>query len=97
MKQEFPNARAFNDRQSWDFPVEEMGAEGTWAITVAVNSKGRETPFRALYNNPQVSVRVMHVSGPPRAFLVGWDEVARMARCVSMPIFRDEVIDVEGV
>ena len=92
MKSTYPNARAFNDRQSWDFPLEKMGAEGTWEIIVAADTEWHETPFRALPRNPSVSVRVISFSGPARAFLVGWDEGAMEAWGVSMPLFRDSII-----
>lgn len=86
MKIRFPKATPFQDGQEWSFPLDRVTEPGTWAVTVAARVGGKETQFKTIPSIPIVAAKIIHFNGPPRVFLVGWDQEAGKARCVSAPL-----------
>lgn len=82
LKADFPHVRPFEDWQDWEIPVSEAPLPGSFGVVLAVPEQ-EHFPYTYLPAIPNVSVRVLTVTGPARLFVVGWDEEAGLARGIS--------------
>lgn len=90
MKKEQPDALPFDDNQDWKLPVSDVPSPGTWGLVVGADTQNRDTAvFKQLPQNPSVSAMVIHLPGPPRAFLIGWNPKENRSVSVSMPLFHE--------
>jgi hypothetical protein len=89
MKAEFPQAVAFDDRQEWTWPPQEGVPPGNWALVVGV-SGGDTACFEPVEGIHGLYARVVTFTGPPRAFLTGWDPGQKEPVCVSTELWRVE-------
>lgn len=88
LKSEYPNVVAFYDDQDWTWPPQVGVEPGNFAFTVGVSGGTDMTAFVSLPDVNGVQARVIEFAGPPRAFLTGWDSVAKEPVCVSTPLMR---------
>lgn len=92
LQKQFPKVVPFDDRQPWEWSPLIGCPPGMFALVAAIDSGGQETPWETLLDFSKVTAKVIHVEGPPRLFLSGWDMAEGRPVCVSAPLFR-EVLD----
>lgn len=91
MKRRFPDAKPYDDSQSWTFDPMILPDSKCWLATVAANTGGHTMSFKRLRGGDGIAIQIIDVSGPARLFLAGWNEKLGENEVVSMPLFYDEV------
>ena len=86
LRDEFPGARPFEDWQRWTFPIHDAPLPSTFGVVIAA-AETEDTVYQFAGATLNLSVRGLKVTGPPRIFVMGWEDGVGAVRIVSTEIW----------